>query len=135
MNIIGIGSEVVECLRVARMIERHGELFINKVYTPAEIRHCNSRRMATQHFAGRWAAKEAVLKALGVRSRKSFDWRDIEIRRNKAGRHSAAFRGAARDMIEQLDVGDIYVTIAQCRAVAMATALVLARPKKKRRKP
>ncbi len=134
MNVIGIGSDIVECLRVARMIERHGEQFINRVYTAAEIRHCNSRKQATQHFAGRWAAKEAVMRALGVRTRKGFDWRDIEIRRNKGGKLTAAFRGAARDVIEQLGVGDIHLTIAYCRAVATATALVLARPRKKRRK-
>ncbi|MGC3968767.1 MAG: holo-ACP synthase [Pirellulales bacterium] len=131
MNVIGIGSELVECLRVARMIERHGELFINRVYTAAEIKFCNSRKHATQHFAGRWAAKEAVMRALGVRSRKGFDWRDVEIRRDKSGRLTAAFRGAARDLIEQWNVGDIHLTIAHCRAVATATALVLARPVKR----
>ena len=130
MNVIGIGSEVVECLRVAKMIERHGEQFINRVYTTAEIRYCNSRKQATQHFAGRWAAKEAVVRALGVRNRRGFDWRDVEIRRNKSGRLTAAFRGAARDLIEQWNVGDIHLTIAHCRSVAMATALVLARPDK-----
>jgi holo-[acyl-carrier protein] synthase len=131
VNVIGIGSEVVECLRVAQMIERHGELFINRVYTAAEIKFCNSRKHATRHFAGRWAAKEAVVRALGVRSRKGFDWRDVEIRRDKNGRLTAAFRGAARDLIEQWNVGDIHLTIAHCRSVATATALVLARASKR----
>lgn len=133
MRLIGIGSEIVECLRVARMIERHGEQFINRVYTPAETAFCNSRRQTTQHFAGRWAAKEAVLRALGVRNRKSFDWRDIEIRRDENGRLTAAFRGAARDIVEERSVGDIHITIAHCRAIATATAIVLALPKPKRR--
>ena len=48
------------------MIERHGDLFINRVYTPHEIRYCQNRKQATQHFTGRWAAKEAILKALGT---------------------------------------------------------------------
>lgn len=134
MRVIGIGSEIVECLRVARMIERHGEQFINRVYTPGEVTFCNSRKHATQQFAGRWAAKEAVLRALGVRNRKNFDWRDIEIRRDESGRLTAAFRGAARDIIEDRMVGDIYITIAHCRAIATATAIALALPKPKRRK-
>ena len=65
-NIIGIGTSITECLRIARMIERHGELFIDRVYTREEIRYCRNRKQATQHFAGRWAAKEAVLRALGT---------------------------------------------------------------------
>ena len=63
-QVLGIGTDIIECLRIAQMIERHGELFINRVYTPQEIQYCQSRKMATQHFAGRWAAKEAILKAL-----------------------------------------------------------------------
>ena len=62
-RIISIGTDIVECLRIAQMIEHHGELFINRVYTPSEIEYCRARKMATQHFAGRWAAKEAILKA------------------------------------------------------------------------
>ena len=65
-RIIGIGTDIIECLRIAQMIERHGELFINRVYTPHEIQYCQSRKFATQHFAGRWAAKEAILKAIGA---------------------------------------------------------------------
>jgi holo-[acyl-carrier protein] synthase len=134
MKILGIGSEVVECLRVARMIEHHGEQFIHRVFTPNEVKFCNGSRVATQQFAGRWAAKEAVLRALGVRSRKGFDLRNIEIRRNKSGRLVAAFRGAARDAVEQLGVAEIFVSVAHCRSVATAHAVALARSKRRRKK-
>src|SRR5258708_4545995 len=86
MNVLGIGTDIIECLRIAHMIERHGELFINRVYTPLEIRYCHSRKQATQHFAGRWAAKEAILKALGTGWRKGISWRDIEIRNDPGGK-------------------------------------------------
>jgi holo-[acyl-carrier protein] synthase len=134
MKIVGVGSEVVECLRVARMIERHGEQFIHRVFTPNEVKRCNHSLHATQQFAARWAAKEAVLRALGVRSRAGFDFRNIEIRRNKAGRFIAAFRGAARDIVEQLNVGELFISIAHCRSVATAQAVAVSRPRK-RRKP
>ena len=65
MRVVGIGTDIVECLRIAQMIERHGELFLTRVYTSREIEYCSARKAATQHYAGRWAAKEAVLKALG----------------------------------------------------------------------
>ena len=53
MDVLGIGTDITECLRIAQMIERHCELFVDRVYTPAEIDYCRSRKMATQHFAGR----------------------------------------------------------------------------------
>ena len=85
-HIIGIGTDITECLRIARMIERHGELFISRVYTPEEIRYCQSRQQATQHFTGRWAAKEAILKALGTGWRRGISWRDMEIRNEPGGK-------------------------------------------------
>ena len=66
MNVIGIGTDIVECLRVANMIEKHEDVFIQRVYTPDEIEYCGARKAATQHYAGRWAAKEAILKAIGT---------------------------------------------------------------------
>ena len=59
-EVIGLGTDITECLRIARMIERHGELFIDRVYTPDEIKYCQSRKQSTQHFTGRWAAKEGT---------------------------------------------------------------------------
>ena len=64
MNVVGIGTDIVECLRIAQMVERHGELFLGRVFTSLEIEYCSSRKAATQHYAGRWAAKEAILKAM-----------------------------------------------------------------------
>src|SRR5687767_659960 len=101
MNVLGIGTDIVECLRIAQMIERHGELFITRVYTPHEITYCQSRRQATQHFAGRWAAKEAVLKALGTGWRRGISWRDIEIRNDSQGRPVVGLGGGAREIVEQ----------------------------------
>lgn len=134
MKILGIGSEIVESLRVARMIERHGEQFINRIFTTAEVRFCNSSPTATQQFAGRWAAKEAVLRAVGIRSRKDFDYKSLEIRRSKDDRLTVAFRGGMVDAIEQLNVGEIHLTIAHCRAVATATAIALIRTIRRKKK-
>jgi holo-[acyl-carrier protein] synthase len=125
--ILGIGADITECLRIARMIERHGELFINRVYTPGEVRYCQSRRQSTQHFAARWAAKEAVLKALGISSRRGIVWTDIEIGKVAGGQPSVAVRGAVKDIVERLGVAEVLVTIAHCRTHATAYALALGR--------
>ena len=130
MRVIGIGTDIIECLRIAQMIERHGELFINRVYTPLEIRYCNSRKQATQHFAGRWAAKEAILKALGTGWRKGISWRDIEIRNDPLGKPVVGLRGGAADRVEQLGITELLVSISHCRSHAMAYALAVGEVKK-----
>src|SRR5581483_9314710 len=96
-NIVGIGTDIVECLRIAQMIERHGELFIHRVYTPHEVQYCQSRKQSTQHFAGRWAAKEAVLKALGTGWIRGISWRDVEIRNDGGGKPAVELHGGARE--------------------------------------
>jgi len=121
--IIGIGTDIVECLRIAQMIERHGELFINRVYTPHEIHYCQSRKLATQHFAGRWAAKEAVLKALGTGWRRGISWRDVEIRNEPGGQPTVELRGGARDVVERLGITEMLISISHCRSHATAYAL------------
>ena len=125
MTIIGIGTDIVEVLRIAQMIERHGELFLNRVFTPREIAYCSARKAATQHYAGRWAAKEAILKALGTGWARGIQWRDMEIRNDGAGRPRVALAGGARDMCEQLGIGDMLVSISHCRTHATAFAVAL----------
>jgi holo-[acyl-carrier protein] synthase len=124
-DVVGIGTDIVECLRIAQMIQRHGELFINRVYTPAEIRYCRSRKQATQHYAGRWAAKEAILKALGTGWRRGISWRDIEVVNNDGGRPIVRLSGGARDAAEKLGVREIQVSVSHCRSHATAYALAL----------
>jgi holo-[acyl-carrier protein] synthase len=124
-QILGIGTDITECLRIARMIERHGELFINRVYTPTEIRYCQSRKQSTQHFTGRWAAKEAILKALGTGWRRGISWRDMEIRNEPGGRPVVAVRGGVKEVVEQLGIKKLLVSISHCRTHATAYAIAV----------
>jgi len=120
MSILGTGIDIVECLRIAQMIERHGELFITRVYTDHEIEYCSARKAATQHYAGRWAAKEAVLKALGTGWRRGISWRDIEIRNDASGAPTIQLRGGARDVMQAAHIAKMHVTISHCRSFAVA---------------
>lgn len=125
MDIIGIGTDITECLRIARMIERHGELFIGRIYTADEIQYCQSRRQATQHFAGRWAAKEAVLKALGTGWVKGISWRDIEILNEPSGQPVVELRGGAKEVARQLGITRMLVSISHCHTHATAYAIAV----------
>ena len=126
MTVIGIGTDIVECLRIAQMIERHGELFLTRVFTPREIEYCSARKATTQHYAGRWAAKEAILKALGTGWSRGIHWCDMEIRNDVAGKPSVALGGEARDLYERLGIGDMLISISHCRTHATALAVAVA---------
>ena len=123
MNIVGIGTDIIECLRIAQMIERHGELFITRVFTEHEIGYCAARKAATQHYAGRWAAKEAVLKALGTGWRRGISWRDIEVRNQPSGAPTVALRGGAKEVLERAGIERIHLSISHCRSHAIAYAV------------
>lgn len=123
MHIIGIGTDITECLRIANMIERHGELFICRVYTDNEIAYCSSRKAATQHYAGRWAAKEAVLKALGTGWRKGISWRDVEVANLSTGAPTIMLHAGARDVADSLGIQRMHISISHARSHAVAYAI------------
>jgi len=123
MTILGIGTDIIECLRIAQMIDRHGELFIRRVYTEHEIAYCSTKKASTQHYAGRWAAKEAVLKVLGTGWKRGISWRDIEVRNKPSGAPTITLYGGARDVAEQLEIKNLLISISHCRSHATAYAL------------
>ena len=128
MEIVGIGTEIVECPRIGRMVEHHGELFLRRVYTEREIRHCQARKHAIEHFAAHWAAKEAIFKALGTSWARGVAWTDVEVRVPRAGRPTVFIAGAAKAVALRLRVADIQVTLSHCRTYATAYALALGLP-------
>jgi len=125
MEIVGIGTDIVECVRIARMIEEHGELFLTRVFTAREIGYCQRRKHATEHLAGRWAAKEAVFKCLGTGWRRGMCWTDLEVRNDADGKPHIIVRGASREQAQRLRISEVLLSIAHCRAYATAYALAV----------
>lgn len=125
-EIVGLGTEITECLRIARLIQRYGEAFLGRVFTPEEIRYCQSRKQSTEHFTARWAAKKAVLKALGLSWQPEFQWRDIEVRQDAEGQPIVLLHGPIQQTAWQKGIRHIQITVAYCRTHATATALALA---------
>lgn len=135
MDIVGIGCDIVECLRIGRMIEEHGELFLHRVYTEREIRYCQSRKHAIEHFAARWAAKEAILKCLGTGWKKGIAWTDMEVRNDFNGRPLVTMCGAAKDEADAIGIAEIHLTLSHCRAYATAYAIAVRQPRENGSKP
>jgi holo-[acyl-carrier protein] synthase len=125
MEIVGIGTDIVECLRIGRMIEQHGELFLTRVFTEREVCYCQQRKRATEHFAGRWAAKEAILKCLGTGWSRGLSWTDIEVRNDPDGKPIVLMCGAAKDIAQSLRIADILLSISHCRTYATAYAVAV----------
>ncbi|MBX6312405.1 MAG: holo-ACP synthase [Isosphaeraceae bacterium] len=125
MVILGIGTDIVECPRIGKMIEQHGELFLRRVYTEREIRYCQARKHAIEHFAGRWAAKEAILKAIGTGWSRGICWTDLEVRNGANGQPRVLVRGGAKDTALARGIGDILISISHCRTYATAYALAI----------
>lgn len=125
MEIVGIGTEIVECLRVGRMIEEHSELFLMRVYTEREIRYCQSRQRTREQFAAFWAAKEAILKCLGMPWRRGLSWTDMEVRMEADNRPTVMLCGAAKDIAQEQRIGDILLSLSHCRDYAVAHAIAV----------
>jgi len=125
MEIVGIGTDIVECLRVGRMIEAHGELFLLRVFTEREVCYCQSRQRATEQFAAHWAAKEAILKCLGLPWRRGLSWTDMEVRIEASNRPKVMLCGAAKDIAQNQRISDILLSMSHCRAYATAHAIAV----------
>jgi len=126
--IVGLGTDIIEIVRIGRMVERHGELFLNRVFTEDEIRYCQRRKECYQHFAGRWAAKEAVMKTLGTGWIRGVSWRDIEVQSLKSGQPVVHIYGGAKEFSEKLGIDDVLISISHCRSYATATAIAVRHP-------
>lgn len=124
MDLRGIGTQVLECDRVRRLIDRHGEAFLLQVYTEREVRYCNGRPDTTEQFAAVWAAKEAVFRCLGTTWRPGVAWTDVEVF-IEAGGPRAEVRGATADRMAARGVGAVLLTTAHTRAFATATAIAV----------
>ena len=118
---LGIGVDLIEIERVRRALYRHGDGFRDRCFTAAEREYCESKANPAQHYAGRFAAKEAVGKALG--SGVYFTWREIEIRgRPKPGVHLS---GRTARFAERIGAGPIELSMTHSRELAAAIAVVM----------
>jgi holo-[acyl-carrier protein] synthase len=97
--VIGIGIDIIEIERIKNSIEKFGDQFLNKVFTENEIEYCISKGNKYQHFAARFAAKEAVSKAFATGWNKNFNWRNVEIINEPSGMPAVNLKGNLQDFL------------------------------------
>jgi holo-[acyl-carrier protein] synthase len=121
--IVGLGIDIAEVNRIREAIERHGEAFLKRVYTPSEIAYCKKHRDPYERYAARFAAKEAAMKALGTGWRRGVRWVDIEVARMPSGQPTIKLYGATEKIAESLDVKRILLTITHSGNTALAQVI------------
>jgi holo-[acyl-carrier protein] synthase len=125
-NIIGLGLDATDIPRIVQTIERYGERFLQRIFTPGEIAYCARRRSPAIHYAARFAAKEAAMKALGTGHSQGVLWRDIEVVR-RGGPPQLHFHGGAARRFAALGAKSSLLTITHSDALALAQVLLLDR--------
>lgn len=125
MTIVGHGIDLVEVARIARLLADHAERFRARCFTEAELAYAASGRRETEHLAARFAAKEAVLKALGTGLRHGIAWTDIEVVRDGAGRPAITLRGEAKRLSDSLGVRAWMISLTHTESHAAASAIAL----------
>jgi len=123
-NIIGLGLDTTDIDRIAETIERYRERFLRRVFTEGEIAYCTQRRVPAIHFAGRFAAKEAAMKALGTGRSQNVLWRDVEIVR-RGGPPQLQLHGGAARRFSAIGGRSSLLTITHSDHLAMAQVLLL----------
>ena len=124
MDIIGVGIDATEISRIADSIERWGDRFVNRVFTPGEIAYCRRKRDSASSFAARFAAKEAAMKALGTGHSRGVFWTGIEVVR-RHGPPLLAFHGGAAARFAQMGGTGSLLTLTHSREMAIAHVLLV----------
>jgi holo-[acyl-carrier protein] synthase len=121
--IIGMGVDIAEVERIQGAIERHGEVFLRRVYTEREREYCEQFKNKYERYAGRFAAKEAAMKALGTGWRRGVRWVDLEVVRETSGRPTLAILGEAAKIAAQLGVKSVALSITHTESQALAQVI------------
>lgn len=121
--ILGTGIDICEVPRIAASIARFGERFLERVFTPSEIRYCQSKKNSVERFAARFAAKEAAMKALGTGASRGVTWKSIEVSHAPGGRPVLLLHGRTGQIAEQLGVRRISLSVTHSENSAIAIVI------------
>jgi holo-[acyl-carrier protein] synthase len=122
--IVGIGTDLAEVPRIKAAIERHGQRFIDRIFTPAEIAYVERKANRFERYAARFAAKEAGMKAIGTGWRRGVRWQDFEVTNLPSGKPTLVFHGVALVVAKRLGVVNVALSLTHTAEQAMAVVLL-----------
>jgi holo-[acyl-carrier protein] synthase len=123
--VLGVGTDLMETKRIEVSIDRYGERFLERVFTPGEIAYClRKKKNAAESFAARFAAKEAGAKALGTGISRGITWKELEVRREENGRPTLHLSGRAAELAGAMGVRRMQLSLTHSRELAMAVVVV-----------
>ena len=121
--VLGLGTDLIEIERIERSVQRFGEAFLARVFTPGEIAYCQAKKNSGESFAARFAAKEAGAKALGTGISRGVSWREFEVRRKPGQRPELYLSGRAAEIAGQLGVRRLSLSLSHSRTVSIAVVV------------
>jgi holo-[acyl-carrier protein] synthase len=124
----GIGTDIVAVARIAALMQDRGSAFLRRWFTPVEIAYCTAKAVPSRHFAARFAAKEAVVKALPFPWDGPLPWRSIEIVNEPGGRPAVRLSGGVLTAARQAGVDAVRISMSHCDEYATAVAMVTLTP-------
>jgi holo-[acyl-carrier protein] synthase len=122
--IVGTGIDITEVDRIAGSVARFGRRFLERVFTPDEIRYCEAKANKAERYAGRFAAKEAAMKAIGTGWSRGVRWQDIEVRRLPGQRPTLAFHGRALEFFQNVRAVRAQLSITHTKDIAVALVIL-----------
>jgi holo-[acyl-carrier protein] synthase len=122
---IALGIDLVEVVRIRALLQRHGDRFKERTFTPGEIRYCDSCVNPAMHYAARFAAKEAASKALGTGFAEGVGWTDIEVLRSDSGCPDILLHGAAAEKATELGITKMLVSLTHTAETAAAQVIAV----------
>ncbi|MFP4353588.1 MAG: holo-ACP synthase [Phycisphaerae bacterium] len=123
MNVIAHGIDMVDCDRLAESIKKHGDQFLHRVFTPNELDYCLGRKREVEHLAGRFAAKEAVMKLLGTGWQKGIGWQDVEVVNRPSGQPVVNLYNRCRELADEMGLSLILISISHVESHAIASVI------------
>ena len=122
--IVGTGIDITEVPRIREAIQRHGERFLQRIFTEGEIQYCESKVNRVERYAARFAAKEAGMKAIGTGWKHGVRWRDIEVARKPGGRPTLLLHGKAAEFAAKLGATNVALSLTHTAEQAMAQVIL-----------
>ena len=133
MEIVAHGIDLVDCPRIEEMVARHGERFVQRIFTAAEQAYAEANKNKIEKLAGRFAAKEAILKLVGTGWRGKIAWTDIEIINNSSGQPEVTLDGEVEKIADKLGIKHISISITHTANFAIASAVALTQSNENKR--